>query len=387
MLINELLDDCLLAIFDKINNLDDLINCYKVCVKWSHLIAVRTKKVKYFMAKPAKTDFSTDYVYCEGRYRIDGTCLSLLFPNLIIVQFSMDFFFGVNFGDVVTFFRNLDSLKGIITSSREEIEKYCDKFEMLSTNFIEPHFLHNCFSLKQLHIQNAYHFIKRKSRFFPNLERLHIDAFDSFPDRYYHGPVLTKLKILELALYSNSDSAIYVFQFMDSCPNLQSAHIRLNSHRFFVDETLKHKFLQDLVIDFNRNNQIDWNNLKRLIMKYPNLKHLSLRSTGSIKDEHIEQLVRILPNLVLLDIFLCPGVTQKAADFVTDYCKRYGRSLKFYFDKNFNEIKSDWPQLSIKSEKIGRAFDFMEHCFLKDFADLPHFLIPIASTFHSYCYF
>uniref|UniRef100_T1K8R6 F-box domain-containing protein n=1 Tax=Tetranychus urticae TaxID=32264 RepID=T1K8R6_TETUR len=372
--LNELLDDCLLAIFDKINNLDDLINCYKVCVKWCHLIAVRTKKVKYFMAEPAKTEFSTDYVYYEGRCRIDVTCLSLLFPNLIIVQFSKDFYFGVNFGDVVTFVRNLESLKAIITSSREEIEKYCDKFEMLSTKFIEPHFLQNCLSLKQLHIQNAYHFFKRKSRFFPNLERLHIDAIDSFPDRYYDGPVLTKLKILELALYSNSDSVIYVFQFMDSCPNLQSAHLRLNSHRFFVDETLKHKFLQDLVIDFI-DHEISESQTSFVTVHWEH------------KDEHIEQLVRILPNLVLLDIFLCPGVTQKAADYVTDYCKRYGRSLKFYFDDNFNEIKSDWPQLSTKTEKMGRCFDFMEHCFLKDFYHLPYFLIPISATFHSYCYF
>ncbi|XP_015793996.1 uncharacterized protein LOC107370528 [Tetranychus urticae] len=170
----------------------------------------------------------------------------------------------------------------------------------------------------------------------------------------------------------------YAFQVMDSCPNLKSAHLLVHTNRLFVDEKLKQKCLQDLVIDYEGPSCIDWNDLKRALMKYPTLKHLSLRSLHYIKDEHIKQLVPILPNLVLFDIYDCPAVTQKAADYVKDYCERYGRSIKFYFKGNRDELVSDWPQLSTKKEKINRAFDFMKHCFLKDFEDLPHFLVPIG---------
>lgn len=39
-------------------------------------------------------------------------------------------------------------------------------------------------------------------------------------------------------------------------------------------------------------------------------------------------------------------------------------------------MKSDQIGLT-KQEIISRGFDFMKHCFRKDFCDLPYFLIPI----------
>uniref|UniRef100_T1KAB8 Uncharacterized protein n=2 Tax=Tetranychus urticae TaxID=32264 RepID=T1KAB8_TETUR len=112
-------------------------------------------------------------------------------------------------------------------------------------------------------------------------------------------------------------------------------------------------------------------------MKYPNLKHLALWNFWDIKDEHIEQLVHILPNLVLWDVRECQEVTQRAADYVQDYCKRYGRSIKFYFKGNRDEFKSDWPHLSSEYTLFSRDFDFMKHCFLKPHVFLSNFLIPI----------
>ncbi|XP_015793225.1 uncharacterized protein LOC107369760 [Tetranychus urticae] len=202
----------------------------------------------------------------------------------------------------------------------------------------------------------------------------------SVPDTYYDGPVLEKLKILELSCLSFCDADFFHgFQLMDSCPNLLSAHISMNTNTWFFDETFKHEFLQDLVLQFYGldDENDNWNNLKRLFKKFPNLKHLALKGHCIIIDEHIEQLVHILPNLVLLDVSECQEVTQRAADYVKDYCKRYGRKIKFYFDGNKHEIDSDWPQLSIKHEAISRGLDFMKHCFRKNFFALSHFLIPI----------
>ncbi|XP_015793161.2 uncharacterized protein LOC107369702 [Tetranychus urticae] len=379
MLINEIPDDCLLAIFDYLNNLGDLINCYKVCVKWSYLIVKRTKKVKYLTYQ--RSD-SSDVVYYRGLCSIDSTCLPKLFTNLIIADLSSklnlkdeDYLLP----DAIEFVRKQASLKGLINPFRQPIEKYryCDQLEMLSVINFNPNNLRNGSSIKQLNVRNyTLEALTRDAHYLPNLENLKIKII--VPDNHYDGPVLEKLKILELySIKLQRKRFFYGFQLMDSCPNLQSAHITMNSHSWFFDETLKHNSLQDLVIKFYGHHNDIWNILKRLLMKYPNLKHLALRNYWNITDEHIEQLIHILPNLVLLDVIRCDGVTQEAADYVKDYCKRYGRSIKFYFSKNYHEIDSDWPQLSTKRENISRGFDFMKHYFRKHSGYLPHFMIPI----------
>ncbi|XP_015783875.1 uncharacterized protein LOC107361550 isoform X1 [Tetranychus urticae] len=407
MFINELPDDCLLTIVDYLNNLEDLANCYKVCIKWSHLIAERTRKVKYFMVAEISEDFdySSDLVYYQGpdlstRYK---TLLSTLFSNLPILHnpkiYNSDFIYIViellkkvidfekkekelgneteDLEKLEQFFflkRHLKSLKGIINCCdvNINIEILCDKPEMVSSSRIEPGILKNGSSIKQLHTWYDYEDFETVAHHFPNLERLHIYLDDS----QYKGPVLEKLKILELKSSTEDDFSL-AFRFLDSCPNLQSAHITVDINYFSVKKRLKNESLQDLVIDYTDGpHRVDWNDLERAFIKYPNLKHLSLRSLHYIKDEHIEQLVPILPNLVLFDIYNCPAVTQKAADYVQDYCKRYGRSIKFYFKGNRDELVSDWPQLSTRIETISQGFDFMKHCFLKDFDGLPHFLVP-----------
>ncbi|XP_015793219.1 uncharacterized protein LOC107369753 isoform X14 [Tetranychus urticae] len=365
MLINEIPDDCLLAIFEYLVNTDDLINCYKVCVKWSHLIAKRAKKVKYF----GVVGYSSDYVYYPGSRRIDSTCLSKLFTNLQIASLSLGLHRKVE--DAIEFVRKQKSLRGLIKRYRGPIERYCDRLEMLSVDNFNPNNLRNGSSLKQLNVEKySLKSLERDVHYLPNLERLKMCT--KVPDNRYDGPVLEKLKILELAFHRTCDNIFYGFQLMDLCPNLQSAHIFMAANAYFFDETLKHKCLQDLVIEFAGYHNHNWNNLKSLLLKYPNLKHLSLR-IGSIKDEHIEELVHILPNLVLLDVGKCSEVTQRAADYVKDYCKKYGRSIKFYFKGNRDEIGSDWP---IKYE-IVRGFDFMKHCFFKWHGLLSKFLIPI----------
>ncbi|XP_025016533.1 uncharacterized protein LOC107361595 [Tetranychus urticae] len=252
MLINEIPDDCLLAIFDYLNNLGDLINCYKVCVKWSYLIVKRTKKVKYLTYQ--RSD-SSDVVYYRGLCSIDSTCLPKLFTNLIIADLSSklnlkdeDYLLP----DAIEFVRKQASLKGLINPFRQPIEKYryCDQLEMLSVINFNPNNLRNCSSIKQLNVRNyTLEALTRDAHYLPNLENLKIKII--VPDNHYDGPVLEKLKILELySIKLQRKRFFYGFQLMDSCPNLQSAHITMNSHSWFFDETLKHNSLQDLVIKF-----------------------------------------------------------------------------------------------------------------------------------------
>ncbi|XP_025016320.1 uncharacterized protein LOC112538681 [Tetranychus urticae] len=186
---------------------------------------------------------------------------------------------------------------------------------------------------------------------------------------------MANLKLVELGLSSYDWTHFCLsFVFMDSCPALQSAYVKIDCCRITVNDSIKCTNLQDLVIQFYEPSE--WDDLWRLMSKYPNLKHLALRGT-SLKDEHIKQLILLLPKLTLLDIRESRGVTQEAADHVRDYCKRYGRSINFYFKADDKQIVSDWPQLLNQPDKICRGFDFMEHCFFKSFNQLPHFLDPI----------
>ncbi|XP_025016603.1 uncharacterized protein LOC107361689 [Tetranychus urticae] len=362
MLINELPDDCLLAIFDQINNLHHLIACFKVCHKWSHLIAKRAKKVKYFRDYRARRpDYSPDYVYYRDRDLIDVAGLSSLFPNLIIAAFSNRFQSEVKFEDIIASVRKHEPLKEMITSCRLAMEGCCDKLKMLATECSEPRILRNCSSMKLLRIFGTLDDLKEDAQYLPNLERLLLLINGS----YFDGLVLEKLKVVVMSSnVFNLGANFYGFQFMDLCPNLQSAHITINSSTVLVDETLKHESLQDLVIHCEHYGQI-CDDLERVLMKYPNLKHLALRRLINLKDEHIKQLVDILPNLVIFDVRGCRGVTQRAANYVQNCFERNGRSTKFYFNGNHDEIKPDWPQLYTKRQQICRGFDFMERFFLK----------------------
>ncbi|XP_025017842.1 uncharacterized protein LOC112539491 [Tetranychus urticae] len=390
MFINELPDDCLLIIFGQISGLDDLVNCYKVCNKWSQLITERTRKVKYlvehrFFWNRGSRNYPFDYVYYGTKEPIDGTCLSTLFPNLIIADFSDTFIEKVKHEEIVTLVKNMKSCKGLIHQHsyfyppKESIFQYCDELEMVSTNYIDQYIANKRVNIKQLNLwdYNLSKFTRRK-HYFRNLERLHIYS-DGDEESYYHVPRLRRLKILELYLLPRDDEDIYYgFKFMDSFRNLQSAHIYLLFDDIFVDESLKHESLRDLVIEFyisEYNDNYKWNEWKSLFTKYPNLKHLALRSNWRLKNDHVKQLVRILPNLVLFDARGCRQVTQEAASYVQDYNRLHGRSIKFYFVGNYREIHSDWPHLSTKTETISQGFDFMKHCFLKDFGQLSTFLI------------
>uniref|UniRef100_A0A158P4D3 F-box domain-containing protein n=1 Tax=Tetranychus urticae TaxID=32264 RepID=A0A158P4D3_TETUR len=381
MSINELPDDCLLIIFGLINELDDLLNCYKVCSKWSQLIAKRTRTVKYFIGHRVK----------------NGGCESVQFPRNVfgyvyyktkIADFS-GFREKVKYEDMVTFVKEIKSLKGLIhkyDTRGELISQYCDQLEMLSTNHIDPCMEKNGVNIKQLRLGNVtLDEFKKDAHFFPNLERLCI----STDKGYYDGPILRRLKILELYFFTPhgiyddpyvDEDLYYGFQFMDSCPNLQSAHLFFRNNRIYVAESVKNKSLQDLVLTydgFDYYASVAWKDLKRVLMKYPNLKHLALVGNMNLDDEYVEELVRILPNLVLLIVRAeyWPDVTQKAVDYVRDYCNLHGRSIKFYFDDNHHEIQSDWPQLSTDFEKISQGFDFLKNCFLKYSMVLPNFLI------------
>ncbi|XP_015782388.1 uncharacterized protein LOC107360277 isoform X1 [Tetranychus urticae] len=385
MLINELPDDCLLTIFDCIQDLTDLVNCFKVCEKWRNLVVVRTKKVKYFTGRPNN---SPDSVGHQSDEPFDVTFFSKWFPNLRIVDFCTCKGISIDVADKII--RDSKSLKGIIADKcsfwvclddlprilmNANLEMLFTDYKFVATSVINE-------NMKQLCLSTYSGYLPMEvAHTFPNLERLNITfCLAVRAGHYAYGPVMANLKIVELLVFSYRLYDWEEFRdslaVMDLCPALQSAHINyLSAHAGInFNDSVKNANLQDLVIQFGQ--PIEWDDLRRLMSKYPNLKHLALRGTF-LKDDHIKQLILLLPKLTLLDIRESPGVTQDAANFVQDYCKRYGRSIKFYFKKDDKQIEIDYPQSLNRPEQICRGFDFMEHCFFKSFNDLPHFLDPI----------
>ncbi len=70
-------------------------------------------------------------------------------------------------------------------------------------------------------------------------------------DFYSDGPVMANLKIVELAGSSRDEdchACCSSFLFMDSCPALQSAHIKIDCSRIVINYSVKNANLQDLVI-------------------------------------------------------------------------------------------------------------------------------------------
>ncbi|XP_025016318.1 uncharacterized protein LOC107360688 isoform X2 [Tetranychus urticae] len=231
MLINELPDDCLLTIFDCIQDLTDLVNCFKVCKKWCNLIVVRTKKVKYFIDRPNNLPDSVCHLSDE---LIDVTFLCKWFPNLRIVDFCKCG--DMSPAEAVELIRDSESLKGTITSinvlfwigsadlsrllMNANLEMFSTELLFFDTSLIHEH-------VKQLHLPHPNTFLpKDAAHTFPNLERLNICCVTESGDNYSNGPVMANLKIIELRLNSNDwEDPCRIFEVMDSCPALQSAHI------------------------------------------------------------------------------------------------------------------------------------------------------------------
>uniref|UniRef100_T1K4E4 F-box domain-containing protein n=1 Tax=Tetranychus urticae TaxID=32264 RepID=T1K4E4_TETUR len=364
MLINELPDDCFVEIFDYIQDLKDLINCFKVCEKWSNLVADRTKKVKYFIDRP---NYSPDSVFQQSDEPIDVAFLSEWFPNFRFDDLVLSP--AQEKSPIEKFFSGSESLKGIICGKYFDFKlmPQKDNLEMLSLGFINPNRIVSNETVKQLNLwDSTLDSFKKVAHYFPNLKRLKISSFKDKIDYYSNGPVMKNLKIVELSGSSRRSPYIFCnsFVFMDSCPALQSAHIKIERGPILTIYSVKNANLQDLVL------QLVSRSLLEIHLQFFLIVIL-------FRHEDIKQLILILPKLTLLDVRKSFGVSQKAADLVQDYCKQYGRSIKFYFKKDDKQIESDWPQILNRPDKICRGFDFMEHCFFKSFNDLPHFLDPI----------
>ncbi|XP_053204753.1 uncharacterized protein LOC128389231 [Panonychus citri] len=329
MSINCLPPECLLVIFNFLDQLDDLRHCASVCSKWKLLILDRCSKVEYLLENPF-TDSPDNIVYIGPSPKLENLELAQLFPRLKILDTS---YTGLANWENAT--KRVKSIKGLINHTLDKNQSpiyFLNDLEMVSTELVDFFVVnqHITRQLKQVFIQNV-NLVKMNgvtSKFY-NLRRLHI--VDKFPiydcdfplydllfsgfQKLYKGSKLHKLKILEFDFESMAGVLVYPgFCFIDFCPNLESAFFHVESTYCQFNTAIKINCLRDLVIEYQNDNPREWSpffrsggnaqkweTLKCVLSKFPNLKHLALRNNLKIRDEDIEELLELLPNLVLLD--------------------------------------------------------------------------------------
>ncbi|XP_053204561.1 uncharacterized protein LOC128389077 [Panonychus citri] len=379
MSFNDLPDNCLWKIFENVHEAKDLIRWSQVCSRWSDLIKLRFNRVKYLQMMDFFSNSSKDKVdYIDGNSlwinhntNWDDYNLFELFPNLKIIDIAV----LLETASLLDIVRNNPRIKGLIAvldyiyddfilANIEMIAAACDfdyeavfrpdQLKQVSSDFIGINHLHS--------------FIE----YFQNLKRLHLNLYAVYGE-FYNGPTLSSLKILEL------DSTWLVekftgFHFIDFCPSLESAFINCWAEDIYVNESIKNYNLRDLVIENIRSGSFSWPLLKKLVSKFPNLHHLAIRNFDKLDDSkfHLDELIKLLPKLKLLDLRRFKKETHKSADFLSKYCVKKNRSIVIYYDCE-NE-PAEWPKLVNTREPICYGFDFMKHCFYKNFRCLPYLI-------------
>ncbi|XP_053204462.1 uncharacterized protein LOC128388994 [Panonychus citri] len=368
MSFNDLPVNCLWKIFGNVHEVEDLIRLSKVCSRWSDLITLRFNRVKYLRLINGQNDYIDKYTLWINRTDWKDYNLMESFPNLKIIEISSPDHLPIG-----NFNKN-PKIKGLIDLHNaikddfklENIEMFAsERYDLDYEKVFRPDQLKQVYSYF-LDMTDLPSFIK----YFPNLRRLHL-KLDDANEVFYDGVYLSSLKILELG----TDSVIG-FNFMDFCPSLESAFIHCWTEDINVDESIKNYNLRDLVIKNSINAPWPYllrlQRLRRVLSKFPNLHHLGIRDMVEINDSNLEELVKLLPKLKILDLRTCVNVTEKSADILSKFCVKENRSIVMYYDCVKEPI--EWPKLANTHEPICYGFNFMKHCFYKTFNDLPIFI-------------
>uniref|UniRef100_T1KAZ4 F-box domain-containing protein n=1 Tax=Tetranychus urticae TaxID=32264 RepID=T1KAZ4_TETUR len=377
MNINQLPDDCLLYIFHHFNSFEILLDCSAVCERWRHLVFERLKNVKYL--SNSRDGYPASTVYFDTDDSVERTNIPKWFPKLKI--------YALREGFDVDVISNL-AVKGLqldlFFTDVDDITLEFPSLEMVAIQKFHSFFANDVQGpmLKQLFIHCSFSKFTRYAKYFPNLERLHIENF--VEDTFYSGPVLEKIEILESCSHTQLEPCEYYgFSLADRCPALKSAyHYIQTGHEFFVNSGIKNLLLEDLVLQFDDVYEApDWSILRLILSKYPNVKHLAIRggSDTGISDENIPELLKLLPRIILIDIRNSKKVTEKSTEYIDRYGKHHNRSISLYYQKR-PKITKKWPHLLTKHVFIGEGLDFMKYCFLMDAIQchkrLPYLLDP-----------
>lgn len=294
MSLDSMPDDCLITIFNFINDPLILFRCLRVCRRWYVLISYRLARVEHLL----------DLYHIKCRPGVKSLCflgmkrpleepiLSAILrktPKMKVICVGFEYSEYANY-DVNWVQRSLDrlshleSLKGLIITylTRLEEVKIPENIEMLRTDdiYITTGYYPR---VKQLLVDDKF-FTKCILRF-PNLVRLNL-LVDSDPCNWFtvarnYQYLFKKLKIIEIdTSYEECLSEVnYACQFICLCPQAESAHIRIPIDQTVPYSHFKHENLKNLVItyvDFELVGEY-YLNLLGLLKRFPNVKHLAIK--------------------------------------------------------------------------------------------------------------
>ncbi|XP_053210176.1 uncharacterized protein LOC128393965 isoform X2 [Panonychus citri] len=369
-------DNCLMIIFNYSNQLEDLINWAKVCTRWKDLILYRLSQVKYLLFSSFNIPISVDSMrlYYSGSLVSPGQgYLTELLPNLRILELG-----PLCLSSYKDLFKLLDheSIKVAFGSPVNFAADTCPANRGVASLAFQKRLISSCVALKQLYIKNNF------PSFYINsdlelLLRLNLDSVALAYLSMEPTPLqLPRLKILELDFSRAMPRDHSGYTFMDQCSSLESAFIKSATKTCSVNETKINLHLHDLVIQNSAEYTHDWNCIRGILCKFPNLRHLAIRENDEIADINIEELVDMLPAIKLIDFRGSKGITKQSADFLNEYCSQSGRSsITIYYNCKDDE-PSDWPKIIKTHDKVCYGFDFMKHCFFRYFDNLPIILDP-----------
>ncbi|XP_053204307.1 uncharacterized protein LOC128388873 isoform X3 [Panonychus citri] len=336
MSFNDLPNECLCMILDKIFELEELIKLSKVCSKWSSLISLRYRKIKYLLIKSNDDRFDLTKILMNDPKTIKDHNLRELLPNLRILSIP-----AVLFGDELEF---------------EDVKKLVDDNPKIKG-------LIRLYSLNS----DLFHLLNLE-----NIEMISVKSLEFDYKKVFRPDQLKQIRLYETFITE-------LPQYVEYFPSLkrlnislllkESTFIRSPSKGEYIDISLKNYNLRDLVIEMSWGERLNWSFFCDLLSKFPNLHHLAIRGSGEINDDRIEELVTILPEIKLLDFRGSKNVTEKSADILFEYCLRSHRSIEIYYNRK--EEPFDWPKLNTPQDSIVYGLDFMKHCFYKYFCDLP----------------
>ncbi|XP_053210177.1 uncharacterized protein LOC128393966 [Panonychus citri] len=380
----ELNFDCLLNIFQYTNRFEDLVVYSKVCSKWRIAAFYRLSQIKYLSLEPIErpnedcliskyfpppqymvysnpANDNPTHLFHDGLLNYPSRRYLKELRNLRIVDIGAKNSFS---GNLSEFLMKNREIKGLIGTPDYNTGKFLDKIEIIACYTLN--WVNKPMNLKQLHIEIG---ISSDFSIFQDLLRLHSN--ESF---YNCLRPLTNLKILEIGTSIQCGYAI-----IDSCPNLESAYIFFRAK--MINALNKTNLnLRNLVIQNTGLGQ-EWNSLRAILSRFPNLRNLAIRGNDTLNDHHVRKLLDMLPHVKLLDFRGSRKVTKKSASYLVDFNKRNKRSIKFYYSSKKAESLT-WPKIIKSHEKICYGFDFMENCFFRTFQSLPLILEPKISSHH-----
>ncbi|XP_053204565.1 uncharacterized protein LOC128389080 [Panonychus citri] len=204
MSLNDLPDICLWKIFENVNAVEDLIRLSKVCSRWSDLITLRFRRVKYLQKVEIYSREVKDYIDANSLWINHNTNwndynLLQFFPNFRIIDTATySYNSSLNLPEIV---KNNPQIKGLIGHfnsliKREDydlsnIEMFASEFNFDYKKVFRPDQLKQVFGsfINKIDLPS---FIE----YFPNLKRLHMQFYRK-DQVFYNGPNLSALKILE----------------------------------------------------------------------------------------------------------------------------------------------------------------------------------------------